>query len=150
MAGVQGASGEAVLAQITQDVTGASWPGEVIAVGAIIAITSVVLAVLYTLSRIIYTMSRDGLLPKRLGSVSSRTQTPVFSTWILAGLLAVLAALIPLDDLAAAISLGTLVAFGVVNIAVLILRRTRPEMQRPFRVPLGPVIPCWPWCSTSS
>ena len=137
----KGASGEAVLAQITQDVTGASWPGEVIAVGAIIAITSVVLAVLYTLSRIIYTMSRDGLLPKRLGSVSSRTQTPVFSTWILAGLLAVLAALIPLDDLAAAISLGTLVAFGVVNIAVLILRRTRPEMQRPFRVPLGPVIP---------
>lgn len=136
-----GAQGEAVLTQIVQEVTGQTWPGEVIAVGAIIAITSVVIAVLYTLSRIIFTMSRDGLLPARLGKLSPRTQTPVFTTWTLALGLAVLAALVPLNELAAAISLGTLVAFAVVNVAVLMLRRTQPDLERPFRVPLGPVIP---------
>lgn len=136
-----GQQGEAVLAQIAQDVTGQTWPGEVIAVGAIVAITSVVIAVLYTLSRIIYTMSRDGLLPKRLGKLSPRTQTPVFTTWLLAIGLALLAALVPLNELAAAISLGTLVAFAVVNVAVLVLRRQQPDLERPFRVPLGPVIP---------
>lgn len=137
----EGEDGEAVLAQIVQEVTGQSWPGEVIAVGAIIAITSVVLAVLYTLSRIVFTMSRDGLLPAKLGQLSPRTKTPVFATWLLAILLAVLAALVPLNDLAAAISLGTLVAFAVVNIAVLVMRRKRPDLERPFRVPFGPVIP---------
>ncbi len=96
---------------------------------------------LYTLSRIIYTMSRDGLLPKRLGQLSPRTQTPVFTTWLLAIGLALLAALVPLNELAAAISLGTLVAFAVVNVAVLVLRRQQPDLERPFRVPLGPVIP---------
>lgn len=105
------------------------------------SIISVVLALLYTLSRIIYTMSRDGLLPKRLGSLSPRTKTPVFSTWLLAGFLALLAAFVPLSELAAAISLGTLVAFGVVAVAVLVLRRTQPDLERPFRIPLGPVIP---------
>ena len=59
----------------------------------------------------------------------------------MASFLAVLAALVPLNDLAAAISLGTLVAFSVVNVVVLVLRRTRPDMERLFRVPLGPVIP---------
>lgn len=137
----EGAGGEAALARIVQDVSGMAWTSEIISVGAIIAIISVVLALLYTLSRIIFTMSRDGLLPERLGRLSPRTRTPLFSTWLLASFLAVLAALVPLNDLAAAISLGTLVAFSVVNVVVLVLRRTRPDMERLFRVPLGPVIP---------
>ncbi len=137
----EGAGGEAALAKIVQDVSGQAWTSEIISVGAIIAIISVVLALLYTLSRIIFTMSRDGLLPKRFGSISPRTRTPTFATWSLAGVLALLAAFIPLDDLAAAISLGTLVAFSIVSIAVLVLRRTRPDLPRLFRVPGGPVIP---------
>lgn len=137
----EGSGGEAALARIVQEVSGQAWTAELISVGAIIAIISVVLALLFTLSRVIYTMSRDGLLPKKLGTLSPRTHTPVYSTWVLAGLLALLAALIPLEDLAAAISLGTLVAFGVVNVAVLVLRRTRPELPRLFKVPFGPVIP---------
>ncbi|MFI0433211.1 MAG: amino acid permease [Candidatus Nanopelagicales bacterium] len=137
----EGDGGEAALARIVQEVSGWAWTSEIISVGAIIAIISVVLALLYTLSRVIYTMSRDGLLPKKLGTLSPRRHTPVFSTWVLAGFLALLAALVPLVDLAAAISLGTLVAFGVVNVAVIVLRRTRPELKREFRVPLGPTIP---------
>lgn len=137
----EGSGGEAALATIVQQVSGQAWTAEIISIGAIIAIISVVLALLYTLSRIIFTMSRDGLLPKKLGSVSPRTHTPVFSTWVLAGFLAVLAALVPLAELAAAISLGTLVAFGVVNVAVIVLRRTEPDMERKFRVPGGPVLP---------
>ena len=138
----EGTGGEAALARIVQDVSGQAWTSEIISVGAIVAIISVVLALLYTLSRIIYTISRDGLLPKKFGQLSPRTRTPVFSTWTLAGFLALLAAFVPLDDLAAAISLGTLVAFGVVNISVLVLRRTRPDLPRLFKVPFGPVIPC--------
>lgn len=137
----EGTGGEAALAKIVQDVSGQAWTSEIISVGAIIAIISVVLALLYTLSRIIFTMSRDGLLPKRFGALSPRTRTPTFATWSLAGVLALLAAFIPLDDLAAAISLGTLVAFSIVSIAVLVLRRTSPDLPRLFRVPGGPVIP---------
>lgn len=137
----EGSGGEAALARIVQEVSGQSWPAVLLSIGAIVSIISVVLALLYTLSRIIYTMSRDGLLPRRLGQLSPRTHTPVFSTWVLAIGLAILAALVPLSELAAAISLGTLVAFGVVAVSVLVLRRTRPELERPFRIPLGPVIP---------
>lgn len=136
-----GSGGEAALARIVEDVSGQAWTAELISVGAIIAIISVVLALLYTLSRVIYTMSRDGLLPKKLGTLSPRTHTPLYSTWVLAGFLALLAAFVPLEDLAAAISLGTLVAFGVVNAAVLVLRKTRPDLPRLFTVPFGPVIP---------
>lgn len=137
----EGTGGEAALARIVQDVSGQAWTSEIISVGAIIAIISVVLAVLFTLSRIVYTMSRDGLLPEQLGRLSPRTHTPVRATWLLAGFLAALAALVPLEDLAAAISLGTLVAFSVVNVAVLVLRRRRPDLPRLFRVPGGPVVP---------
>ena len=136
-----GDGGEAVLAQIVQQVSGQAWTSEIISIGAIIAIISVVLALLYTLSRIIFTMSRDGLLPKRLGTLSKRSHTPVLSTWLLAGVLALMAAFVLLNELAAAISLGTLVAFTVVNIAVLAIRRNRPDLKPGFRVPFGPVIP---------
>lgn len=136
-----GTGGEAVLATLVVEVSGNPWTSEIISVGAIIAIISVVLALLYTLSRIIYTMSKDGLLPKVLGVVSPKRRTPVVATWSLAGLLALLAAFVPLGELAAAISLGTLVAFTLVNVSVLVLRRTRPELPRLFRVPGGPVIP---------
>ena len=137
----EGQGGEAALAQIVAEVSGQSWPSVLLSVGAIVSIISVVLALLYTVSRIIYTMSRDGLLPRKLGTLSPRSRTPVFSTWVLAVFLACLAAVIPLEELAAAISLGTLVAFGVVAVSVLVLRRARPELDRPFRIPLGPVIP---------
>lgn len=137
----EGDGGEAVLANLVVEVSGQPWTSEIISVGAIIAIISVVLALLYTLSRIIYTMSKDGLLPKPLGKVSAKRKTPVVATWSLAGFLALLAALVPLGELAAAISLGTLVAFALVNVSVLVLRRTRPDLPRLFTVPGGPVIP---------
>lgn len=142
----EGTGGEAALANIVQEVSGKAWTAQIISVGAIIAIISVVLALLYTLSRIIYTMSRDGMLPPRFARLSKRTNTPTYSTWVLAGFLALLAAFVPLEELAAAISLGTLVAFSVVNVSVLVLRKTRPELPRLFRVPGGPVIPILALC----
>ncbi|HKU10192.1 MAG TPA: amino acid permease [Sinomonas sp.] len=132
---------EAALVQILDEITGQAWIAVVFAVGAVLAICSVVLTVLYGQTRILLTMSRDGLVPAVFGRVSPRTHTPVAGTWIVGVLVAVTAALVPLGALADATSIGTLFAFALVNIAVIILRRTRPSLNRTYRVPLYPVVP---------
>ncbi|MCY1241298.1 putative amino acid permease YhdG [compost metagenome] len=86
-------------------------------------------------------MSRDGLIPRIFGRVSSRTGTPVAGTVIVGVLVALTAGLVPLGDLADATSIGTLFAFALVNVAVIYLRRNRPELKRTFRVPLFPLTP---------
>lgn len=116
------------------------WAG-VLAVGAIVAISSVVLTVLYGQTRILYAMSRDGLVPNALSTVHPKTGVPRTNTLVVSGFVAVLAAFIPLGKLADATSIGTLFAFGLVNIAVLILRKRRPDDARSFRVPFSPVTP---------
>lgn len=141
-----GSGGEAALAQIANQVAGAQWPGQIISAGAVLTIMTVVLASLYTLSRLLYTMSRDGLLPKKFASLSPKRKTPVFSTWSLAWILALLAGFVPLDDLAAAISLGTLVAFCTVAVAVMVLRKRKPDLKREFRLKGGPTIPILALC----
>ncbi|MFC4086503.1 amino acid permease [Amycolatopsis samaneae] len=112
-----------------------------LAVGAIVAISSVVLTVLYGQTRILFAMSRDGLVPAALSTVDARTGTPRTNTLVVSGFVAVLAAFVPLGKLADATSIGTLFAFALVNIAVLVLRRRRPEQPRTFRVPFAPVTP---------
>lgn len=96
---------------------------------------------LYGQTRILFAMSRDGLVPKVFGRVHPKTGSPRANTVIVSLFCGVLAAAIPLGQLADATSIGTLFAFGLVNIAVVVLRRTRPEMPRTFRVPLSPVLP---------
>jgi len=86
-------------------------------------------------------MSRDGLMPRGLSRVSPRTGTPVALTLIFALLIAVIAAFVPLTEIAELVNIGTLFAFVLVNVGVIILRRTRPDMERGFRVPLVPVFP---------
>ncbi|MGW7417492.1 amino acid permease [Streptomyces sp. NPDC054863] len=132
---------EAALAGIMKDVTGQAFWGTLLAAGAVIAIASVVLTVLYGQTRVLFAMSRDGLVPKVFGKVSPRTGTPRANTIIVSLFCGILASAIPLGQLADATSIGTLFAFGLVNIAVVILRWTRPDMNRAFRVPLGPVFP---------
>ncbi|MGW0997422.1 amino acid permease [Streptomyces sp. NPDC002523] len=132
---------EAALAQIMTDVTGQSFWGTLLAFCAVIAIASVVLTVLYGQTRILFAMSRDGLVPKVFSKVHPKTGAPRANTVIVSLFCGVLAAAIPLGQLADATSIGTLFAFGLVNIAVVVLRRTRPDMQRTFRVPLSPVLP---------
>ncbi|RST00616.1 amino acid permease [Streptomyces sp. WAC07149] len=132
---------EAALAQIMTDVTGTSVWGVVLAAGAIVAIFSVVFAVLYGQTRILFAMSRDGLVPKVFAKVDEKTGAPRANVVIVSLFCGLLAAFIPLGKLADATSIGTLFAFGLVNVAVIILRRTRPDMPRTFKVALFPVTP---------
>lgn len=134
-------STEASLAVIVDLATGATWAGLIVSFGAVIAIASVVLTVLYGQTRILFAMSRDGLLPGVFQKVNPRRQVPVANTLIVAGFVSVLAGLIPLGQLAEATSIGTLFAFAIVNVGVLVLRRTRPDLPRSFRTPLFPVTP---------
>ncbi|MFC9294990.1 APC family permease [Streptomyces sp. NPDC057011] len=132
---------EAGLSAILGDVTGAGWPAVLLSAGAVLSIISVTLVVLYGQSRILYTMGRDGLLPSAFHRVSPRSGTPVFTTLLTGGFVAALAAFFPLDLLADLTSMGTLAAFTVVSLGVLILRRTAPDLDRGFRVPGHPVVP---------
>ena len=112
---------EAGLAQILENITGSTWPGTVLAAGAVISIFSVTLVVIYGQTRILFSMARDGMIPELFHRVNPRTRTPVPNTIIVATLIALLAGLIPIDFLAEMTSVGTLVAFTVVSIAVMVL-----------------------------
>lgn len=132
---------EAGLAQILENVTGSSWPGTVLAAGAVISIFSVTLVVLYGQTRILFAMARDGMMPEIFHKVNPRTLTPVPNTIIVAVVISLLAGFIPINFLAEMTSIGTLVAFLVVSIGVMVLRRTHPELPRGFKVPFFPVLP---------
>ncbi|MDA3628023.1 amino acid permease [Saccharopolyspora oryzae] len=134
------ADSNASLATALRIVTGQGWASVVLAFGAVVAIASVVLTVLYGQTRILVSMSRDGLMPGMLSQVNRRA-VPARNTLLVGVVVALLAAVVPLNQLAEATSIGTLVAFSLVNIGVLVLRRTRPELPRSFRTPLMPWIP---------
>jgi APA family basic amino acid/polyamine antiporter len=132
---------EAGLSAILFKLTGKSWPSIVLCVGAILSIFSVTLVVLYGQTRILYAMSQDGMLPKVFQRLHPRTQTPNVNTVIVGVLVALAAAFVPLDALADLTSMGTLVAFAVVSIGVMVLRRKQPDLERGFKVPLFPLTP---------
>lgn len=132
---------EAALAGIMKSVTGQSFWAVLLALGAVVAIASVVLTVLYGQTRILFAMSRDGLVPKVFSKVHPKSGAPRVNTVIVSLFCGVLAAAVPLGQLADATSIGTLFAFALVNIAVIVLRRTRPDMPRSFRTPLSPLFP---------
>ncbi|MGV9305259.1 MULTISPECIES: amino acid permease [unclassified Nonomuraea] len=134
-------STEAVLAVIANMATGSTWAGAIVSFGAVISIASVVITVLYGQTRILFAMSRDGLIPKIFEKVNPRRQVPVANTIIVSLFVTVLAGFVPLGQLAEATSIGTLFAFAIVNVGVLVLRRTRPDLPRSFRTPLFPVTP---------
>jgi len=132
---------EAGLAQILENITGSEWPGTVIAAGAVISIFSVTLVVLYGQTRILFAMSRDGMIPELFHRVNPRTLTPIPNTVIVATVICLLAGLLPINFLAEMTSIGTLVAFTVVSIGVIVLRQTHPDLPRGFKVPLYPLTP---------
>ncbi|PSK96743.1 amino acid/polyamine/organocation transporter (APC superfamily) [Murinocardiopsis flavida] len=132
---------EASLAMVLTSTTDSAWPAVVLSLGAVIAIASVVLVVLYGQTRILFAMSRDGLIPRVFSKVSPRRQVPAANIWIVSAFVAVLAGFIPLGELADATSIGTLFAFALVNIGVMILRRTSPDLPRSFKTPLFPLTP---------
>jgi APA family basic amino acid/polyamine antiporter len=112
-----------------------------VSLAAVAGLTSVILVDLITMTRIGFAMGRDGLLPPAVAKVSSRTGTPVRMTLLFAALVLVMATFVPLEELANLVSIGTLFAFVLVSAAVPVLRRTRPDLSRPFRVPFSPVVP---------
>jgi APA family basic amino acid/polyamine antiporter len=112
-----------------------------ISLGALVAITSVVLTVLYGQTRIMFAMCRDGLLPRSWAHISQTRRTPVRITAGFAVLAGVIAALVPLEEIAKLVNIGTLFAFVITNIGVIVLRRTRPDLERSFKVPFSPIFP---------
>ncbi|GAA2789009.1 amino acid permease [Saccharopolyspora taberi] len=132
---------DAGLAAILGNLTGAGWAAIVIAAGGVISIFGVTLTTIYGQTRVLFSMGRDGMLPESFHKVHPRRRTPVRNTLIVSAFVGLLAAVVPLSTLADLTSMGTLVAFTVVSAGVIVLRRTRPDLERGFRVPGGPVVP---------
>jgi APA family basic amino acid/polyamine antiporter len=132
---------DAPLAAALREGAGIPWAGGVLALGALIAITSVVLVIMYGQTRIFFAMCRDGLFPRSLARVNPRFGTPARLSIGFGVFIAIMAAFVPLGEIVKLVNIGTLFAFILVNLGVLVLRRTRPDMPRPFRVPFSPVFP---------
>ncbi|MFJ4438182.1 amino acid permease [Streptomyces sp. NPDC088923] len=116
------------------------WAG-LISFGAAVGLTSVCMILLLGQTRVFFAMSRDGLLPKGFSKVHPRFGSPYRSTALLGGVVAVVAGFTSIDELAELVNIGTLFAFVVVALGVVILRRTRPDLHRSFRTPLVPWLP---------
>jgi APA family basic amino acid/polyamine antiporter len=110
-------------------------------VGAIIGLTSVILVLMYGQTRIFYTMARDGLLPRVFSRVHPKFRTPWINTLLVGLLVALAGGFFDINSLGDMTSVGTLAAFAVVCLSVIWLRRTHPEIQRGYRVPLYPFVP---------
>ena len=120
---------------------GLFWLRPFVKIGAIAGLSSVVLVLLLSQPRIFYTMARDGLLPKKFSSIHPRFKTPYITT-ILTGIIAMLVSgLFSIEILGALVSIGTLLAFAIVCSSVLVLRRTQPDLPRPFKTPFVPWVP---------
>ena len=131
--------GDAV-ADVFQQV-GLSWAGVLVGIAAMAGLTSVILVDLVAMGRIGFAIARDGLLPPVFSKIHPTWGTPVLMTGITVVVVALLGGFVPISVLAEMVSIGTLFAFLVVSIAVPVLRRTQPDMKRPFRTPLVPLIP---------
>lgn len=113
----------------------------VIKFGAIAGLTTAMMGLLLGQNRIFYAMGRDGLLPAWTARISPRTGTPVVTTWVVGTTVAAIASLSPISKISELVSIGTLFAFTIVCIGVLVLRYTQPQIPRPFKVPFSPVLP---------
>ncbi|SDV46182.1 amino acid permease [Chitinasiproducens palmae] len=118
-----------------------NWVAGFIDLGAVLGMVTVILVMSYGQTRVIYAMSRDGLLPARLSRLHPRFATPFLATWSVGLVFGLIGALVPLNVLAEVINMGTLAAFSMVSIAVLVLRRTHPALPRAFRCPGVPLVP---------
>ncbi|KZM78838.1 amino acid permease [Cellulosimicrobium sp. I38E] len=120
---------------------GADWAGRVISVGILIGLTTVIMVLLLGLTRVVFAMSRDGLLPRGISRTSHRYHTPVRLQVGVGIVVALIAGLSQVELLEEMINIGTLSAFVLVSFGIPILRRSRPDLQRSFKVPWSPVLP---------
>ena len=126
---------------ISQYMTGYGWLASAVTVAILAGFSSVILVMLMGQSRIFYTMSNDGLIPKAFGELHPKFKTPYKANWILFLFVGAFAAFVPGHVAGDLTSFGTLFAFVLVSIGVWILRVKNPEMKRPFRTPLVPIVP---------
>jgi basic amino acid/polyamine antiporter, APA family len=117
------------------------WLRPIIKIAAIAGLSSVILVMLMGQPRIFYTMAKDGLLPPVFSRVHPRFQTPYVSTILTGTVAIILAGILPINILGELVSIGTLLAFAIVCISIIVLRKTRPDLPRPFKTPWVPVIP---------
>lgn len=118
-----------------------SWLVTLVSIGALIGISSTLLATLYGQIRIFYIMAADGQLPRSFAYVHPKYRTPTNATWFTGGVCAAIAFLLPIDVLAELVSMGTLLAFAAVCASVLVFRHLQPDRPRPFRMWWSPVLP---------
>jgi APA family basic amino acid/polyamine antiporter len=123
------------------DATGLKWLSPVIKMAALFGLFSTMLVNLLAQTRIFYSMSRDGLLPPVFATVHPRFRTPHVSTILIGTIIALVAGLTRIDVLGQLVSIGTLLAFVLVSIGIIILRKTVPDAPRPFRTPGVPWVP---------
>ncbi|MEU1010160.1 amino acid permease [Streptomyces sp. NPDC005890] len=128
--------------------TGHPWFAGLISFGAAVGLTTVCMILLLGQSRVFFAMSRDGLLPRFFSHTHPKFRTPYRSTILLGVIIAIVAGFTSLSELAELVNIGTLFAFVVVAISVIILRRTRPDLHRAFRTPWVPVIPVLSVCAS--
>jgi len=120
---------------------GLLWLRPLIKIGAIAGLSSVILVMLMGQSRIFYTMAKDGLLPKVFSKINPKTHTPLLPTLLTGGTCMIVAGLFPIGILGELVSIGTLLAFFMVCLGIWILRKTKPQLKRPFKTPWVPLVP---------
>ncbi len=120
---------------------GINWGSALVSVGAVSGITSVLLVMMFGQTRVFFAMSRDGLIPKTIGAVHPKLQTPVKSTVLVSIVTSLLAGFTPITVVAELSNIGTLAAFVIVSAAVIMLRAKSPEIERPFKCPWIPFLP---------
>jgi basic amino acid/polyamine antiporter, APA family len=123
------------------DATGVSWGALLVKVGAVFGLATVMLVMLLGQTRVFYSMSRDGLLPKWASAVHPKFRTPWITTIVFGTFAALLPAFFNIDILSELVNIGTLLAFTIVSAGVWVLRVRHPEMERPFKTPLVPLVP---------
>ena len=123
------------------DATGLTWFSPILKVSALFGLFSTMLVTLLGQTRIFFSMSRDGLLPSVFRAVHPTFRTPHISTMLTGSIVAIAAGVLPIRVLSVLVSMGTLLAFVLVCIGILVLRRTSPEIERPFRTPGLPWVP---------
>ncbi|MCW5252871.1 amino acid permease [Streptomyces sp. SHP 1-2] len=128
--------------------TGHPFYAGVISFGAAVGLTTVCMILLLGQTRVFFAMSRDGLLPRFFSHVHPRFRTPYRPTILLGVIIAIVAGFTSLSELAELVNIGTLFAFVVVAVSVIILRRTRPDLPRAFRTPLVPLLPALSVCAS--
>jgi APA family basic amino acid/polyamine antiporter len=123
------------------DATGVTWLSPVVKIAALFGLFSTMVVTLLGQTRIFFTMSRDGLLPPIFAAVHPRFRTPYLSTIVTGSIIALVAGMTPIEVLGQLVSIGTLLAFVLVCLGVILMRRRAPDLPRPFRTPWVPFVP---------